>query len=69
MIEISEAKDRCFARLRSGNCMILSRQENCNPKCAFYKPEGCEDWVRYENKNGIWLIPPEELLKKRKGVK
>lgn len=66
MIEISNTKDPCFAMARRV-CMVVKEefQEECGVNCPFYKPAGCEDWVRIE-RNGIWLIPPEEYYLKRK---
>ena len=64
MIEISKCKERCFASISDG-CAILTKMPiKCSPDCAFYKPQGCEDWIRQE-KDGIWLIPPEEYYKGR----
>lgn len=37
--------------------------------CPFYKPEDCKEWVRIEDEEGIYLIPPEEYKALRKKVK
>ena len=65
MVEITGVTDKCFADLYGG-CAILTDNSRCGYRCPFYKPIGCEDWVRLETKNEIFLIPPEELTKERK---
>lgn len=57
MVEISKCTEPCFAQMRSG-CKILTI--NCEGRCKFYKPKGCEDWIRSERNGEVWLIPPEE---------
>lgn len=59
MVEITGMTDKCFASLYGG-CAILTKLEDCGYRCPFYKPIGCEDWVRYETKDQIFLISPEE---------
>lgn len=60
MVEITTLEEKCFAELKSG-CGVLSRSDyKCSPQCPFYKPTGCEDWIRREKDGQIWLIPPEE---------
>ena len=60
MVKINDLDERCFAELKSG-CGVLSRNDyKCSPQCPFYKPRGCEDWVRIVKGEEIWLIPPEE---------
>lgn len=59
MIEISNIKEKCFA-MYGGECFALSTHSTCNSRCPFYKPVGCEDWIRREIGEEIWLIPPEE---------
>lgn len=63
MVEISDCEERCFA-LWAGGCSILTSKtkEDCTARCPFYKPQGCEDWIRREDKDEIWLIPPEEYV-------
>lgn len=60
MVEISNCKEPCFAKLEIG-CLITTAWAEC--KCPFYKPKGCEDWVRRETDGRVWLIPPEEYFK------
>ena len=60
MVEISNIKDKCFAERHGGGCVVLSVRLSCNPRCPFYKPVGCEDWIRREVGDEIWLIPQEE---------
>lgn len=59
MVEISNIKEKCFAEFRGG-CAVLSVRLTCSPRCPFYKPAGCEDWIRREVGDEIWLIPQEE---------
>lgn len=60
MVEITSIDEKCFAELKSG-CGVLSRTDyKCTPRCPFYKPKGCEDWIRREINNHIWIVPPEE---------
>ena len=41
--------------------MILSG--DCDKaNCKWYKPKDCEDWIRSERGDEIWLIPPEEYF-------
>ena len=62
MVEISNTKEKCFALMQTG-CQVLSElQPTCAPRCPFYKPVGCEDWIRRERGEEIWLIPPEEYF-------
>ena len=70
MIEITDSTERCFA-LWFGRCSIRTdnTQDDCTPRCPFYKPQGCEDWIRREVNETIWLIPPEEYAKYAEQVK
>lgn len=63
MTNITGCKDPCFG-LVEGVCMILTEQTDCGIECPFYKPQGCEDWVKREEGAEIWLIPPEEYYAK-----
>lgn len=62
MIELSNAKDKCFAELSGGCTVVIAEYITCSPQCPFYKPTGCEDWIRREVNGEIWLIPPEEYV-------
>lgn len=64
MVEISKIQDKCFAEMR-GVCAVLAEYKSCDPTCSFYKPVGCEDWIRREIGEEIWLIPPEEYFAER----
>lgn len=70
MIDITETNEKCFA-LWYDTCSILTdkTKEDCITQCPFYKPKGCEDWVRREVKERIWLIPPEEYAEYAEKVK
>ena len=60
MVEITNIKEKCFARLHEGCSVLCELEPECSTACPFYKPAGCEDWVRREKGGQIWLIPPEE---------
>ena len=70
MIDITESTDKCFA-IWAGVCSILTDKikDDCTPQCPFYKPQGCEDWVRRKVKEKVWLIPPEEYAEYAEEVK
>ena len=59
-----ETDGRCVSKLRDG-CVVLGdecRKECGTYGCPFYKPKGCQDWVRIEADNGlIRLFAPEEV--------
>ena len=66
MVEITTLEEKCFARLQRG-CSVLSRSDpECSPQCSFYKPAGCEDWIRKEKNGEIWIIPPEEYERSKR---
>lgn len=56
MIDITNSTERCFAL--QDECIATLNE--C--KCPFYKPEGCEDWIRIEKDNKVWIMPPEEYF-------
>lgn len=55
MIELKDCTDRCFAEVME-QCGLLTEITNCDYTCPFYKPKGCRDWVRTDDK----LYAPEE---------
>ena len=59
MIDITERKEKCFALIQR-RCTILQATECDN--CKFYKPKGCEDWVRIDKSDRILLAEPEEYF-------
>lgn len=60
-IDLKKVNEPCFARTRMGYCRVLIiPARECGYKCKFYKPEGCQDWVRVEDWEGLNLVPPEE---------
>lgn len=73
-----ELKDRpttdCFALSNDWQngrkmCMCLRKRDpiKCGTKkCPFYKPQGCSDWVRLEEGDEVYVIPPEEYKIQRK---
>lgn len=60
-INLKDVKDKCFAKTDKGVCEALWEDSPCTFECPFYKPTGCEDWIRLEKGAEKWLIPPEEL--------
>ena len=64
MVEISKCKEPCFAEMDMG-CKILTTECEGRDKCKFYKPKDCEDWIRAERGDEVWLIPPEEYFAER----
>ena len=60
MIDVTDRKDKCFAFI-SNQCTILTATE-CE-KCKFYKPRGCEDWVRLNIQDRIIMVEPEEYAR------
>ena len=63
-IDLKHTDEPCFAKTRFGGCKLLViMAKQCGYECPFYKPDGCKDWIRVEDKQGINLIPPEEFAK------
>lgn len=61
-----ESDGKCFAKM-IGGCAIYG--EECGNKCGtylckWYKPQGCKDWVRLDDRYTVRLYPPEELEKR-----
>lgn len=63
MIDITDSTERCFAEEDNKTCKLLYADaiESCGCKCPFYKPEGCEDWIKIEKGEGVYLYTPEEM--------
>ena len=57
MIDITKQDQKCFA-LAFKQCTIMT-ETKCEG-CKFYKPEGCDDWVRIDMKDRVLIIAPEE---------
>lgn len=70
-IDLRYINEPCFAEMSGNGCRALSaRSEHCrSQKCPFYKPKGCKDWIRIEDKSGINVVPYEEYLRYRRGKK
>lgn len=50
----------------SGCRALIKTHEKCGSyKCPFYKPRGCGDWIRIEDRTGINLIPPEDYRREK----
>lgn len=62
-IDLTRINDPCWAVTKAGECKLLRRKEpGCNShRCPFYKPKDCRDWLRIEDRQGINLIPPEDI--------
>lgn len=67
-IDLTTTKEVCFALAYDGDCrvLIVPHRKCCSADCPFYKPKGCADWIRIEDRQGINLIPPEEAFEKRR---
>lgn len=67
-IDLKRISEPCFGLSRTYDCRVLKGGDvNCGTyKCPFYKPIGCKDWVRIEDRQGVNLIPPEEAYGKRR---
>ena len=64
-----ETDGRCFAdkivfELADGGCeAMFERHPDCGTyNCPFYKPQGCEDWIKLEHKDRVEMYTPEELM-------
>ena len=67
-IDLKSITDPCYAEMLHGGCRALSvKSELCRSwKCPFYKPQGCKEWIRVEDKQGINIVPPEEYVRYRR---
>lgn len=65
MIDITERSTRCFAEIM-GQCVVLRKKE-CEG-CKYYKPKECEDWVRVDKDDRIYLMTPEEYERRKERV-
>lgn len=63
MINLKDSTDKCFALIFE-QCTILT-QTNCKG-CKFYKPKNCEDWMRVQMGDEVYLYTPEEYELRRK---
>lgn len=59
MIDITDSDIKCFASHGRSGCKVYGFKEDCK-SCAFYKPADCEDWVRREIGDRVYLYEPEE---------
>ena len=61
-IDLKSTYDNCYAESLKGTCKILiSKSKHCRThRCPFYKPQGAKEWIRVEDKKGVYLVPPEE---------
>lgn len=56
-INLKNVDDPCFAMIgHSQGCRVLMQtHERCGSyKCPFYKPKGCKDWVRIDDRMGVY---------------
>lgn len=63
MINIEDCTEKCYAMV-FGVCTVL-KDTDCDG-CRFYKPEGCENWVKVKTFDGAYLYTPEEYELRRK---
>lgn len=70
-VDLKQTRQTCHAYTLSGDCASMtSYHRECGSyRCPFYKPQGCKDWIRVEDEDGINLIPPEEYRCARMKVK
>lgn len=71
-IDLRYIKDPChFTTPRYGGCKLLTTDhKQCGTyKCPFYKPQGCKDWIRVEDRQGVSLVPAEEYYRYRRRTK
>lgn len=60
----TDTSGRCFGATPFGCDVMEEEHEKCGTyACPFYKPDGCQDWVRQEKGGKIYMIPPEETIK------
>ncbi len=60
-INLQYTHDKCYAEAHGECRALITKHKYCRSyKCPFYKPEGCKDWIRIDDKTGSNLIPPEE---------
>lgn len=63
-VNLKQINEPCFAEIgRNNGCRVLSKtDDSCGTyRCPFYKPQGCREWVRIDDRMGVNLIPPEDL--------
>lgn len=64
-VDAAHVDDPCWATDIS--CPVKHRPAVCSAyDCGFYKPAGCKDFIRIEDKDGINFVPPEEYYEKAK---
>lgn len=61
--QYSDRDGTCFASSVFNECAIMGKfDENCGSyECPFYKPRGCRDWIKIEDKGGVSIFTPEEV--------
>ena len=66
-IDLTRVDEPCFAWSIVIGCQVLSRQQaGCGTyRCPFYKPRHCREWIRVEDKQGVNLVPPEDMKEGR----
>ena len=68
-IDLKYIKGPCiFITPRYGGCKLLTiEHKSCGTyKCPFYKPKGCKDWIRVEDRQGVSIVPEEEYFRARR---
>ena len=68
-LTLNDMKDRCFAETEDGSsCLVLSAKTACcgTCECPFYKPKGCDDWIRTQDGSVAIITPPEDYYRRRR---
>lgn len=68
MIQYSktDASGRCYGKTPFGCDVMEEEHEKCGTfACPFYKPDGCQDWVRLDRGDVICLFSPDETERVR----
>lgn len=62
--QLWDTDGRCYGKIR-GQCTVMKEgidDHICGTYlCGFYKPEGCEDWAKFEVNHMVKIFPPEEV--------
>ena len=66
MIDLQDCIDKCYAEISHDCSLLVETAEQCNYKCAFYKPSGCKDWIRMMHNGRAVICPPEEYERRFK---
>ena len=67
-IDLQYIHEPCCSEMANDGCRAMTdKSEFCrSSRCPFYKPQGCKDWIRVEDRQGISVVPPEEYYRYRR---